>query len=141
MLQKRMKELRLQRGLTQNEPAAVLHTSREAYSMYENGKRQLSCQGLARNAVFTGMMQKMLKTLQRVYGSPVDIEYTINLGEEGDFVVNLLQCRPLQTCEDEEKVDIPQIPEENAVIHIRDCCMGRSRSVKISAVVKVDAFE
>lgn len=101
----------------------------------------ISCQGLARNAVFTGMMQKMLKTLQRVYGSPVDIEYTINLGEEGDFVVNLLQCRPLQTCEDEEKVDIPQIPEKNAVIHIRDCCMGRSRSVKISAVVKVDAFE
>ena len=45
-----MKELRLERGLTQNEPAAVLRTSREAYSMYENGKRQLSCQALAQLA-------------------------------------------------------------------------------------------
>ncbi len=55
MLQKRMKELRLERGLTQNEPAAVLRTSREAYSMYENGKRQLSCQALAQLAQFYGV--------------------------------------------------------------------------------------
>lgn len=55
MLQKRMKELRLQRGLTQNEPAAVLRTSREAYSMYENGKRQLSCQALIQLAQFYGV--------------------------------------------------------------------------------------
>ena len=55
MLQKRMKELRVQRGLTQNEPASVLHPSREAYSMYENGKRQLSCQGLAQLAQFYGV--------------------------------------------------------------------------------------
>lgn len=50
-----MKELRLQRGLTQNEPAAVLRISREAYSMYENGKRQLSCQGLMQLAEYYGV--------------------------------------------------------------------------------------
>ena len=55
MLQKRMKELRLARGLTQNEPASVLRTSREAYSMYENGKRQLSCQGLIQLAQYYGV--------------------------------------------------------------------------------------
>lgn len=55
MLQKRMKELRLQRGLTQNEPAGVLRISREAYSMYENGKRQLSCQGLMQLAEYYGV--------------------------------------------------------------------------------------
>ncbi len=55
MLQKRMKELRLERGLPQNEPAAVLRTSREAYSMYENGKRQLSCQALAQLAQYYGV--------------------------------------------------------------------------------------
>jgi transcriptional regulator with XRE-family HTH domain len=55
MLQKRMKELRLDRGLTQNEPATVLRISREAYSMYENGKRQLSCQSLVQLAQFYGV--------------------------------------------------------------------------------------
>ena len=55
MLQQRMKELRIQRGLTQNDPAGVLKTSREAYSMYENGKRQLSCQGLIQLAEYYGV--------------------------------------------------------------------------------------
>lgn len=78
------------------------------------------------------MMHKILKTLEHVYGSPVDIEYTVNLGEGEDFVANLLQCRPLQTCLDEREIDIPQTKEEETVIHIRDCCMGRSRHVQIS---------
>ena len=37
----------------------------------------------------------LLKTLENVYGTPVDIEYAVNTDEYGDFVINLLQCRPL----------------------------------------------
>ena len=73
MLQKRMKDLRLQRGLTQNEPAAVLRTSREAYSMYENGKRQLSCQGLVQLAQFYG----------------VTADYLLGLSDEPDGIPKL----------------------------------------------------
>ena len=36
----RLKELRLQAGATQTELARLLGVSREAYSMYESGKRQ-----------------------------------------------------------------------------------------------------
>ncbi len=100
----------------------------------------ISCQGLAKNTVFTKMMQNMLKTLEKVYGSPVDIEFTVNLGENEEFAVNLLQCRPLQVCTDDQKVAIPEAQPEKTVIHICGCCMGRSRHAKISAVVKVDAY-
>ncbi len=57
----------------------------------------VTCQHLLSNKKFTDYMQRMLKVLDEVYGNPVDIEYTVNVDEEGEFVVNLLQCRPLYT--------------------------------------------
>jgi transcriptional regulator with XRE-family HTH domain len=40
MVAQKMKELRLEQKLTQYELAVILKISREAYSMYENAKRQ-----------------------------------------------------------------------------------------------------
>jgi hypothetical protein len=37
----------------------------------------------------------ILAKLERVYGHPVDIEFTASLDSAGDVRVNLLQCRPL----------------------------------------------
>ena len=34
------------------------------------------------------------------YEYPVDTEFTVNLSENGDYVINLLQCRPLQVFQD-----------------------------------------
>ena len=45
----------------------------------------VTCQKLLENREFTGLMQKLLKTLEQVYGNPVDIEYTVNIDEEGDL--------------------------------------------------------
>ncbi len=57
----------------------------------------VSCRGLTRNQPLMDLLRKLLRTIQDVYEYPVDIEFTINLSQNGDFVVNLLQCRPLQT--------------------------------------------
>lgn len=38
---KRLKELRVQNGFTQEQVAFILHTRQEQYSKYENGKREL----------------------------------------------------------------------------------------------------
>lgn len=100
----------------------------------------ISCQGLARNQVFTDTMKEMLAVLEKVYGTAVDIEYTVNLGEDDDFVVNLLQCRPLQVCVGGKKVDIPQIPKERTLLHIEHSTMGRSRAEEVQVLVKVDAY-
>ena len=44
----------------------------------------VTCQKLLENQVFTSLMQDVLKTLERAYENPVDIEYTVNLDESGD---------------------------------------------------------
>lgn len=46
MVATKLKELRKEHKLTQNTVSALLNISREAYSMYENNKRQLNYESL-----------------------------------------------------------------------------------------------
>lgn len=113
--------------------------------LYDMGRpRQIwfiSCQRLLENEAFTGLMKKLLATLQRVYENPVDIEYTVNCGENGDFLVNLLQCRPLYVGQNREAVRIPALKAERTFFDIYDTCMGRSSCRKLDALVLVDPKE
>lgn len=97
-----------------------------------------SCQGLLENATFTRLMQNILKVLERVYGTPVDIEYAINLDKEGDFVVNLLQCRPLYVGGDGEKISIDSLKMCKVLFHIQNASMGTSNKKAVDVVVQVD---
>ena len=98
----------------------------------------VSCQRLLENRAFTGMMQRILKTLERVYESPVDIEYAVNLDDRGDFVVNLLQCRPLYLGQEGENVDIGALHLKETLMDLSDSSMGPSGVRDIDAVVLVD---
>jgi len=55
MIGKRLRDLRESRNMKQYEIAQMLNVSREAYSMYESGKRQLSCETLSVLADFYGV--------------------------------------------------------------------------------------
>ena len=57
----------------------------------------LDFHGLLAATEFPKLMREMLALLSRAYAYPVDVEFTANFGPAGDFRVNLLQCRPLQT--------------------------------------------
>lgn len=46
---------------------------------------------------FTAVMTETMRILEEKYDYPVDIEYACNFDESGNYRVNLLQCRPLQT--------------------------------------------
>ena len=110
---------------------AVMERDYEAEDALKRRKRWrqvwfTTCQGLLENREFTGLMQSVLKTLGQVYGNPVDIEYTVNLNEEGEFVVNLLQCRPLYTGEKGSITGIPGLPEKDCFFRLRDSAMGTS---------------
>lgn len=123
---------------------AVMERDYEAEAALKrmNRPRQVwftTCQGLLENREFTELMQKMLKTLDRVYGNPVDIEYTVNLDEQGEFVVNLLQCRPLYTGRRGTVTEIPELPEKNVFFRLKDSAMGSSVKEKIDVVVQIDA--
>ena len=94
---------------------AVMERDYEAEAALKrmNRPRQVwftTCQGILENREFTELMQKMLKTLDRVYGNPVDIEYTV-----------------------------PRLSEKNVFFRLKDSAMGSSVKEKIDVVVQIDA--
>ena len=98
----------------------------------------VSCQRLLENRVFTGLMQRILKTLERVYGTAVDIEYAINMDKDGDFVINLLQCRPLYLGGESEEVKMEGIELKGTLFDVRDASMGTSKKRKVDVIVQID---
>ena len=99
----------------------------------------MSCQGLLERTQFPRIMRSLLKTLENVYGTPVDIEYAVNTDEYGDFVVNLLQCRPLYIGQPGGKVTMPVLPEADTFFKLRDSVMGLATSTDIDVVIEIDA--
>jgi hypothetical protein len=57
----------------------------------------LTFEKLLTETSFTQIMQKILKTLESYYKYPVDVEFTVNFTQDQKPLINLLQCRPLQT--------------------------------------------
>lgn len=111
-------------------------------SLREMGRRDevwfVSCQRLLEMPEFTGLMQKILMALQRVYCSPVDIEYALNFDDEGDFVINLLQCRPLYLGREGERIDLKNVSPKETYFEIRDSSMGASGKRRIDVIVQID---
>ena len=99
----------------------------------------VSCQGLLERTPFPRIMRSVLKTLENVYGTPVDIEYAVNTDESGDFVINLLQCRPLYIGQPGGRVTMPELPEEDVFFRLRDSSMGLATSEDIDVVIEIDA--
>jgi len=64
---------------------------------------------------FVRMMQGLLKNLERMFGTPIDMEFALNLG--GDDLFYILQVRPLGGRVEHRHVKIPkQIPERDIVL-------------------------
>ena len=100
----------------------------------------VNCNGIVNNNEFIKMMKELLKTLQIAYDYPVDVEYTVNIGEDKSFVVNLLQCRPLQVSTTKEVIEIPE-NKGKTFFHIENASMGRSRKETIDTLVYVNPHD
>ena len=99
----------------------------------------ISCLGLVRNREMMEKMQRMMQLIQKEYGEPVDIEFTINVSESREYMINLLQCRPLQVFKDGGGVAVPDnVPAEDILLETRHASMGLSRQVKLDRIVYVD---
>ena len=91
---------------------------------------------------FTGLMQRMLKTIEGVYRYPVDVEFTVNFAADATPVLNVVQCRPLQTKGEAQTVEIPQgIGEERVFFATEGHFMGGSVAQAIRRVILVDSEE
>jgi hypothetical protein len=99
----------------------------------------ISCLGIVRKDELMEQMKEILQVLQEEYSQPVDIEFTINFSEAGDYVINILQCRPLQVFQDAAELSIPEnLEQANILFECRKSAMGLSRSEKLDVIVYVD---
>ena len=122
----------------------IEHDTEAERRFRERGRRReivfVNCNGIVNNDKFINMMKELLKTLENAYDYPVDVEYTVNIGPDNSFVVNLLQCRPLQISTTKEVIEIPKDVGET-YFHIKNASMGRSRKENIDTLVYVDSHK
>ncbi|MDR2609947.1 MAG: PEP/pyruvate-binding domain-containing protein [Clostridiales Family XIII bacterium] len=98
-----------------------------------------TCENLLRNEEFVGSIRKILKTVEREYDYPVDMEFALNISKSGGLVINLLQCRPLQTGGSGIRAELPKdVPRENIFFDLNGGTMGGAYSTKIDVVIQVD---
>ena len=114
-------------------------------SFQERGLRQsilyVSCDGLVQNKGLMCDMRDILSLLQSHYDYPVDIEYTINISPQGEYVIDLLQCRPLQLTKDGEPVALPEDGEyDKILVETTGVSMGFSRCFSVDLLVYIDAI-
>jgi len=86
---------------------------------------------------FAPDMMEMLQTLERAYDYPVDVEFTANRASDGEFHINLVQCRPLQVRSGSMNVTIPDVPRPDVLLEAHGAVIGRSRSETIDRVLYV----
>ncbi len=99
----------------------------------------VSCQGIVNKEILMDEMRRILAAIRKEYDYPVDTEFTINLSENGDYVINLLQCRPLQVYQDTEDAEMPEdVARDSVLFECRGSSMGLSRLEKIDIIVMID---
>jgi hypothetical protein len=87
---------------------------------------------------FVEDMREILSTIQTAYSNPVDIEFTVNFFEGGEYKINLLQCRTLQV-KGTEATALPsvEIEEDARIIAARGAVIGQSRLIDVDLFIYV----
>ena len=99
----------------------------------------VTCDGLAKNEQLMEDMRGILELIQSHYEYPVDTEYTINFAPDGSYVIDLLQCRPLQLTAEGDKITVPEgIDKQRILLETKGVSMGFSRELALDGVVYID---
>ncbi|MBR6917975.1 MAG: phosphoenolpyruvate synthase, partial [Clostridia bacterium] len=102
----------------------------------------VTCDGLTSNAALMSDMRDILELIEKHYEYPVDTEYTINLSSDGAYVIDLLQCRPLQLTREGDKVKFPDdVDPANVLLETKGVSMGFSQKAEPDAVVYIDPIK
>ena len=119
------------------------HDTEAESRLREMGRRRevkfISCKGLVANAPLMDQIRRMLHCIQEEYEYPVDTEFTINISENGEYSIDLLQCRPLQVQKGKTGNVVPEdIPEERILLESVGTSMGISKTSSLDLIVYVD---
>jgi hypothetical protein len=87
---------------------------------------------------FVSDMRDMLRTLQKAYDYPVDVEFTTNFFADGSYRINLLQCRPLQVKGGGAITDPPStLRPQDVVLEAHGAVIGTSRLIEVDRILYV----
>ena len=111
--------------------------------MRDRGDRRdvlfVSCSGLTANEGLMADLRDMLVLIEKHYDYPVDTEYTVNFAPDGSYMIDLLQCRPLQVSAEGDKIVVPDSADkQNVLLETRGVSMGFSREICLDAAVYID---
>ena len=99
----------------------------------------VTCDGLTSNDALMSDLRDVLNLIQKHYEYPVDTEYTINFSSDGSYVIDLLQCRPLQLTKEGDKVEFPEnVPAEKVFLETKGVSMGFSQNTGVDFAVLID---
>ena len=90
---------------------------------------------LLRRTDFAHVMKRLMALLAEQYNYPVDIEYACNFTAQGDYRINLLQCRTIQTSGIGQAGVKPQV--RDMLWQIRGNFMGGNAAIPVRYVVFV----
>ncbi|MDR0885786.1 MAG: PEP/pyruvate-binding domain-containing protein [Clostridiales Family XIII bacterium] len=97
-----------------------------------------TCNNLLKKKEFIGAISSILKTIEHAYNYPVDIEFALNISKDFDFVINLLQCRPLQVGGNGIRESLPaHIDTSDIFFALNGGTMGGAYSQDIDVVIQV----
>jgi len=120
----------------------IEHDRQRELELREMGIRQdvvfTTCDNLLKREDFVKILKDVLTVVSKEYDYPVDVEFAVNFNEDGEFVINLLQCRPLQVGGLGVKVDIPEIPKEKCFFALNGGTMGGAYYQPVDIVIQVD---
>ena len=99
----------------------------------------ISCAGLVDNDKLMEQMKRMLRCISDEYDYPIDTEFTINISDNGEYSIDLLQCRPLQVQKASKQSAMPEdIDKNNIFLESKGASMGMSKVTKLDIIVYVD---
>lgn len=95
----------------------------------------LNFRKLLRRTDFAQVMKRIMQIVAEKYNYPVDVEYACNFTPEGDYRVNILQCRTIQTSGLGQAGVKPQV--RDYLWRIRGNFMGGNAAIPVRYVVFV----
>lgn len=102
--------------------------------------RRLTFRKLIGTTSFVTTMREILRTIQVAYDYPVDVEFTANFLANGDFRINLVQCRPFQvrtTGDTAGLRDLSTVRGQDVLLESAGPVIGQSASILVDRLIYV----
>ena len=98
----------------------------------------LTFRSLLSDTNFVSNMRHMLSVLERAYEYPVDVEFTANFLQGGNYRINLVQCRPFQVKAAARSVALPSnIEQSDVLLRAAGAVIGPGAATRVGRIIYV----